>query len=436
VLEPRRLLSIFTVDRLTDLGEGHGAAGDLRYCMTQAGDGDRITFGVNGTINITQALPTLDHSIAIQGPGANLLTVRRDPSGAYCRIFTVASGAAVSIAGLSASYGDLQFGQGDGAGIYNAGMLVLKGCTISHNHLDVMATSPHGAGIYNAGELILAYSTVSGNYILNNDVPSYGAGIANMGVLTVDSSTVSGNFGDLATQGGGVYNQGTFRVRHSTITDNGYVSAGGGIEGDVFEMIDTIVAGNATYGDDGPDLLGNINQSSYNLIGDPRGGSGFSPTDLLDVDPQLGALQDNGGPTFTHALLPGSPAIDAGDNTGAPPYDQRGPGFPRIVNGTIDIGAFEFQGQSRLPGGTAISPLGIDALAVQAVAAQPMVPPTTPVSPTELAGGLSAPPRGMDTALPAPSATATETMDYLWVRESSGAAPAWWDSVNLGTLMV
>ena len=61
------------------------------------------------------------------------------------------------------------------------------------------------------------------------------------------------------------------------------------------------------------------------------------------IDPKLGPLQDNGGPTMTMALLPGSPAIDAGDNTDAPQWDQRGPGFPRIVNGIIDIGAFEVQ---------------------------------------------------------------------------------------------
>jgi len=59
----------------------------------------------------------------------------------------------------------------------------------------------------------------------------------------------------------------------------------------------------------------------------------------------LGPLQDNGGPTFTHALLTGSPAIDAGDPNFTPPpyYDQRGPGFARVVNGRIDIGAFEVQ---------------------------------------------------------------------------------------------
>src|SRR5207245_11762188 len=59
--------------------------------------------------------------------------------------------------------------------------------------------------------------------------------------------------------------------------------------------------------------------------------------------PLLGTLQDNGGPTQTMALLPASPAVDAGDNTGAATFDQRGPGFPRIAGGVIDIGAFEVQ---------------------------------------------------------------------------------------------
>ena len=65
----------------------------------------------------------------------------------------------------------------------------------------------------------------------------------------------------------------------------------------------------------------------------------------------LGPLQDNGGPTFTHALLPGSPAINAGDPSFTPPpfYDQRGPGFDRVVNGRIDIGSFEVQGPTPTP---------------------------------------------------------------------------------------
>src|SRR5262249_5019042 len=81
----------------------------------------------------------------------------------------------------------------------------------------------------------------------------------------------------------------------------------------------------------------------HNLSSDS--GSGFltSPGDLINVNPLLGPLQDNGGPTRTHALLPGSPALEAGDNAEAPAYDQRGPGFPRIAGAAIDIGAFEVQ---------------------------------------------------------------------------------------------
>ena len=86
----------------------------------------------------------------------------------------------------------------------------------------------------------------------------------------------------------------------------------------------------------------------HNLFGNSFDGSGYAASDLLDVDPRLGPLQDNGGPTQTMALLPGSPALNAGDNTGAPTSDQRGPGFPRVVGGTIDIGALEVQGAGGL----------------------------------------------------------------------------------------
>ena len=79
------------------------------------------------------------------------------------------------------------------------------------------------------------------------------------------------------------------------------------------------------------------------MSSDNGGGYLTGPGDQINTDPLLGPLQDNGGPTYTHALLPGSPAIDAGDPNFTPPpfYDQRGPGFDRVVNGRIDIGSFE-----------------------------------------------------------------------------------------------
>ena len=77
-LEGRTLLSVCTVDRLTDVGEGKEMMGDLRYCIEQAQDEDSIQFAVKGTINLTRALPDLTRSISIDGLGADLLTVRRN----------------------------------------------------------------------------------------------------------------------------------------------------------------------------------------------------------------------------------------------------------------------------------------------------------------------------------------------------------------------
>jgi hypothetical protein len=91
------------------------------------------------------------------------------------------------------------------------------------------------------------------------------------------------------------------------------------------------------------DINGTITSSGYNLISKSAGGSGYVPSDLLDIDPMLGPLANNGGTTLTIALLPGSPAVDSGINQSAPQWDQRGHGFPRIVNGTIDRGAYEVQ---------------------------------------------------------------------------------------------
>jgi hypothetical protein len=116
----------------------------------------------------------------------------------------------------------------------------------------------------------------------------------------------------------------------------------------------TLIAGNfrGATGTTRDDVFGALNPGGdYNLIGDGTGMTGLSNgvngnlvgSAAAPIDPRLGPLQDNGGPTLTHALLPGSPAIDAGNNAYATDWDQRGPGFPRIVNGIIDIGAFEFQ---------------------------------------------------------------------------------------------
>jgi hypothetical protein len=132
-------------------------------------------------------------------------------------------------------------------------------------------------------------------------------------------------------------------------------AVGGGIDNDsgVVTLVNTLVALNSAT--TGPDYAGVAAAgSSHNLIGIVDGSTGFSVAthgDLLGtaahpLDPRLGPLQNNGGPTPTMALLPASPALDAGLNgaqTVTGPSDQRGPGFARVARGAVDIGAFEAQ---------------------------------------------------------------------------------------------
>src|SRR5207244_9928517 len=104
-LEDRTLLSTFMVNRLSDTGDGSRLAGDLRYCLTQATSGqDIIDFSVTGTISLSKALPSLNSSVSIDGPGAGLLTIQRDTGGSY-RVLTVGKGAKVEISNLTVAGG-------------------------------------------------------------------------------------------------------------------------------------------------------------------------------------------------------------------------------------------------------------------------------------------------------------------------------------------
>jgi hypothetical protein len=92
-------------------------------------------------------------------------------------------------------------------------------------------------------------------------------------------------------------------------------------------------------------ITGNFISLGYNLSGDDGGGNLTGPGDQINTDPLLGPLQNNDGPTLTHALLPGSAAINTGNPAFTPPpsYDQRGNPFVRVFNGRIDVGSFEVQ---------------------------------------------------------------------------------------------
>ena len=274
------------------------------------------------------------------------------------------------------SNGELHSG-GDvfGAGVHNAGTLLIRACNVSNNAL-LTPDFAHGAGIYNIGNLtvidtaieanaiqaFLAFgggisnagtasiygSTISGNYAgTDSSDNGFGGGIANTGTMTILNSTVDSNSTKNGV-GGGVYaNSGSITITSSTIADNVADEKGGGlyIASNAVHLRNTILEGNrrTTPATQADDIWGALASSSHNLIGHSSGGSGYSTTDILNVDPMLGTLADNGGPTETRSLPPESPVCQCRRQHGAPEWDQRGTGFPRIVDGVIDIGAFEVQ---------------------------------------------------------------------------------------------
>jgi hypothetical protein len=333
MLERRELPSTCTVDRLSDNkpnggGEGGNGMGDLRWCVIESVyQADIIDFSVTGTINLAAVLPTLTRNVSIDGPGADLVTVRRDSGGDYT-IFNVVPGVTAEISGMTISNGSY-------GGIINFGKLTINNSTISDN-----TTSNSGGGILNAGTLTVNNSTISGNSATDSGGSSgWGGGIYNNGnIMTVNNSTVANNAA--AVCGGGIVgivNSGTQGIiNNSTISENSAVLCGGGLwGGNGMAVRNTIIAGNtAPYG---PDVYTNLGSLGHNLIGNPQEMSGWVDSDLLHVDPLLGPLQNNGGATETYALLPGSPALNAGDPAQLGVPDQRGV----VRSGGVNIGAYQ-----------------------------------------------------------------------------------------------
>jgi hypothetical protein len=161
--------------------------------------------------------------------------------------------------------------------------------------------------------------------------------------VVLTNSTLADNF---ATAGGGgidTFDSGDLTVTSSTVSGNVAGGVGGGIifhPGAGLSIRNTILAGNAAPSL--PDVRGALASQGHNLIGDGSGGSGFADTDLVGtadnpIDPMLGPLQDNGGPTQTMALLRGSPALNAGDPDQLGTADQRGV----VRGGGVNIGAYQ-----------------------------------------------------------------------------------------------
>ena len=296
---------------------------------------DATVFASKQAIKLSQGLlPLINSDITITGPTASGAGVTVD-AGGNSGIFGVTGGTS-TFSNLTLSGGNNNGGNGGAIQQSGASTLTLNNCTISGN-----TTSSSGGGISSTATLTLNSCTLSGNTTSNS-----GGGIYNRGTLTLNSCTLSGN--TAGALGGGIRSNGTLTLNSCTLSGNSAGNGGGiFIFSGTFNLSNTIVAGNTAPTN--PDVSGTINAGDYNLIGNSQGTifSGSPSHNLTNVDAKLGPLADNKGPTFTRALLPGSPAIDAGNTTFT--TDQRGRvrpfDFAGVANAAggngSDIGAFE-----------------------------------------------------------------------------------------------
>jgi predicted outer membrane repeat protein len=241
-----------------------------------------------------------------------------------------------------------------GGGIYTLGTLTVQNSTISGNSVAGNFGEAYGGGIFARGDVAITQSTVSGNSVtsLLRLVP--GGGIFARGDVTITRSTVSGN--RATGEGGGIFlEDGAVALIQSTVTDNHASRGGGGVfQADSsfnlpISIRGSIVAGNRADEGGADFVKGDFSSAltvNYSLVGEFVGQILIAGIGIIRGVPHLAPLANNGGPTRTHALMPGSPAIDAGDPSivfGPNQFDARGAPFVRVVGARIDIGAFELQ---------------------------------------------------------------------------------------------
>ncbi len=298
------------------------------------GNSGRAVTGSNGRISVINSTVTNNREAGISnGDSLAILTIDRT---------IISNNVSTTFAGRA------------GGGVYNVGTATISNTTINSNRV-----SGRGGGVYNAGTMTIIGSTISNNRALES-----GGGIFNaVGQLYLTNSTVSGNVADfgsfVSSPGGGIYNLsndanpgGSVILTNSTITNNRSTGLGGGLRQDALgtaTVRNTIIAGNLSSTSE-IDVSGIIASQGFNLIGNSTGSSGWTPSDLLNRNPLLAPLGNNGGLTLTHALMSGSPAINAGSNALARDpktnlvlnRDQRN--FARFIGGMggiVDIGAYE-----------------------------------------------------------------------------------------------
>jgi CSLREA domain-containing protein len=377
----------YIVTKTTDTNDGACDADcSLREAIAAAnasGENDMVSFSINvfstpQTIVLSggDLIITNNGSLTIVGRGANFLTVSGNNTS---RVFTNNTGAATAISFLRVTGGNAasNISSALGGGIHNeGGNLTLTGLVISGNG------AGHGGGVSNwaNGTLTLRETTVSENTasgsgggmmnlsgstvnIINSTfsrntaaspTTNGGGGLRNDGIANIANSTFSGNIAQNGS-GGGIFHTGiSLTLNNVTITGNTAGLSTGGLLNNsqtAFNLRNTIITNNT--GGNSPDIFGTLNSFGNNLIGVTGLATGFISSDLLNQNPLLAPLANNRGQTQTHALLPNSPAVNAGNNcvvngscAGGSPFqplttDQRGSGFPRQFGANVDIGAFE-----------------------------------------------------------------------------------------------
>jgi CSLREA domain-containing protein len=375
----------YTVTKTADTSDGMCDADcSLREAIVAANataDNDTIQFAAlfnlpqTITLSGTDLIITNNGTLAITGPGANLLTVSGNNAS---RVFSNNTGAVTTISNLRVTGGNgvSSVTTGRGGGVYNNGgtltlmnvvvtgntaanggglnnagtaTFTLINCTVSNN-----TSTSSGGGMQNfAGNTMnIINSTVSGNVSNSNGIG--GGAVQANGVINIANSTFSGNSAPIGT-GGAIYYNGTGMTMNNVMIANNSAAIGaGGLHKATATLNasvrNTIIANNSGAAAN-PDVFGEITSRGNNLIGVVGTSTGWIASDLLNQNPLLAPLANNGGPTQTHALLPGSPAINAGQNCvttatcveGNPPQplttDQRG--LPRLVGAMVDIGAYE-----------------------------------------------------------------------------------------------
>ncbi len=335
-------LGVLTIDcapTLTVTTTADSGYGSLRDCIANICPSGAVNFAVTGVIALTSDHLPVDRSVNIVGPGATHLTLN---GGGSWQLFNVTTGV-VAISGLTLANGSDSASFSVGAAVRNNANLTVRECVFTNN-----LSEASGGAIFNRpdGVLVVDRCLFVGNRAVGAFQGGGNAGaIANQGVMFITNSTFSGNSAGFTA--GAIRNTGDMTIESSTFTANTAsectdcvgLPAVIGHSGSSAVLHNTIVGGNTNVLGTFRDVSGAMDGGDYNLVEFASGYVTTGTNDLLGVSPVLGPLADNGGPTWTHLPLPGSPVIDAGDPSTLHAVDQRG--IVRPVNGRADIGAVE-----------------------------------------------------------------------------------------------